>query len=129
MSSAPRKPRPNKHRSPLGERVLALRLERGLTQIELATDAGVSRSHLAKIETGGDVAGRETLQALAVFFDVSMDYLQTGTHPSPSPQVGRFVQDEEELAILDLWEAIPPAERPRVARMLRAAAADPAKMG
>lgn len=129
MSGSPRKPRANKKRSPLGERVLALRLERGLTQVELATEAGVTRAHVAKIETGGDAPGRETLQALSVFFGVSMDYLQTGAHPAPLPQGGRFVQDPEEIAILDLWDSIPEAERPRIARMLRAAAVDPAKLG
>lgn len=126
MTSKPRRPA-EKQRTPLARRIQALRLNRNLTQVELAVEAGVSRGHIAKIETGGDTAGLDTLQALATYFGVSMDYLQTGTHPAPSPEAGRFVNDPEQLAILDMWEAIPKAERPRVARMIRAAALDPAQ--
>jgi hypothetical protein len=81
------------------------------------------------MESGGDIAGRASLQALAVYFGVSMDWLQTGAHPTPPPQHGRFVQDPEQIAVLDIWDAIPRNERPRIANMLRAAALDPAKSG
>jgi len=106
-----------------------LRQERGLTQEELALEAGVSRGHIAKIETGGDGPGVETLQALAVYFGVSMDYLKTGAHPTTPPGAGRFIDDVQQLKILDLWEAIPRSERPRVMRMILAAAEEPAEAG
>lgn len=124
MPRAPRSPVAGKSRSPLALRVQALRLERGLTQVELAVESGVSRSHIAKIETGDDSAGLATLQSLASFFGVSMDYLQTGEHAAPPPTQGRLVQDPEQMAWLQLWEAIPADQRLRVARMVKAAADD-----
>lgn len=117
------------NRTPLAERVIALRKERGLTQVELAVEVGWSRSHISKIESGGDPPGRELLTALAKHFRVSMDYLQTGAEAAPAPSHGRFVDDREQLAILDLIDAIPRPERPRVLRMIRAAADDPARTG
>jgi len=129
VMSKPRVPRLDIRRTPLAQRLVDLRLERGLTQAELAEAAGISRAHLGKMESGGDIAGRASLQALAVFFGVSMDWLQSGSHPAPSPQDGRLVQDPEQIAVLDIWEAIPRNERPRIANMLRAAALDPAKSG
>lgn len=124
MARKPRRPA-DLERTPLARRVLELRHQRGLSQVDLAAEAGVSRAHIAKIETGADAPGRETLHALAVYFGVSMDELQAGLGRSPAPQQGRFVKDAEQLAILDLWEAIPKSERPRIARMIRAAADDP----
>lgn len=122
MVQAPRKSRRIKSRGAFGERLRELRVARGLTQMELAVEVGISRSHLASMETGADPPGREILHALASFFSVSMDFLQAGiTH---APQQGRFVQDADQLSLLELWDRIPVSERPRVARMLRAAALD-----
>lgn len=122
MAYGPRQPRITRKRGPFGERLRSLRLARGLTQIELAVETGISRSHIAAMETGADPPCRENLHALATFFDVSMDYLQSGL--TQSPQQGAFVEDVEELALLALWRQIPVSERPRIARMLRAAALD-----
>jgi transcriptional regulator with XRE-family HTH domain len=36
----------------LGGRIQAVRMERGLTQEELATKAGLSRAYVARLETG-----------------------------------------------------------------------------
>ena len=122
MPHGPRRSKLPRKRGAFGERLRTLRLARGLTQIELAVETGISRSHIAAMETGADPPGRENLHALATFFDVTMDYLQAGI--TQSPQQGSFVEDVEELALLALWRAIPVAERPRIARMLRAAALD-----
>jgi transcriptional regulator with XRE-family HTH domain len=124
----PRTPRLDKVRTPLAHRLVQLRIDRELTQIEVADAVGISRAHLGKIEAGRDMPGREVLEALANFFGVSMDWVQSGLHPTPpTPQGGRLVKDLEQLKVLDLWESIPADERPRVARMLLAAAMDPAK--
>lgn len=119
MSQGPRRNVRDRQRGPLGGRVRDLRLARCLTQVELAVEVGVSRAHIAKMETG-DPPGREVLHALATLFAVSMEFLQSGIFEAPKQ--GRFVEDAEQLALLDLWAAIPPAERPRIARMLKASA-------
>lgn len=55
----------------------ALRRERKLTQEDAAGAVGLSRSHLAGIERGHDLPGRELLIALANFYRVSVDWLAT----------------------------------------------------
>jgi transcriptional regulator with XRE-family HTH domain len=122
MAHGPRKSRLKKSRGAFGQRLRDLRLARGLTQEELGAEIGTSRSHIAGMETAADPPGRETLHALATFFAVSMDFLQAGI--TQAPQDGRFVHDPEQLAWLDLWAAIHPSDRPRILRMLRAAAFD-----
>lgn len=122
MGTKPRQPKPGVRRGAIGQRLHDLRVARGLTQVELAAEVGISRAHIAKIETGGDPPGREVLHAIAQFFGVSMDFLQTGASLPPKP--GRFVDRADQLAILDLWEAIPESERPRIIRLIRAAAFD-----
>jgi transcriptional regulator with XRE-family HTH domain len=59
----------------LGARLKSLRRERKLTQEDAAGAVGLSRSHLAGIERGHDLPGRELLIALANFYRVSVDWL------------------------------------------------------
>lgn len=42
----------NSFRKQLGQRIRAIRLERGLTQENLSLEANISRSHIAMIESG-----------------------------------------------------------------------------
>lgn len=122
MAKTPRKSSLAKNRGAFGQRLRDMRTARGLTQSELAAVIGISRSHIAAMETGADPPGREILHALATFFSVSMDFLQAGI--TQAPQEGRFVQDAEQLAWLNLWDAIHPSERARVIRLVRAAVFD-----
>jgi transcriptional regulator with XRE-family HTH domain len=122
MVQKPRKSREGIRRSPLAQRLRDLRVAAGLTQMELAVELDISRTHVGKMETDGDPPGRETLVLLAKFFGVSVDYLLTGR--AETPKIGRFVDSPDELALLDLWNAIPASERPRIIRLIRAAALD-----
>lgn len=58
-----------------GEKLKALRTERGLTQEQLAARLYVSRTAVSKWETGGGSPNLDSLQALARLFDVSVDDL------------------------------------------------------
>ena len=58
-----------------GEKLKALRTERGLTQEQLAARLYVSRTAVSKWETGGGSPNRDSLQAVARLFDVSVDDL------------------------------------------------------
>lgn len=132
MSGRPRTPSSDKPRTPFARRVQELRLQHKMTQVDLAVAVGLTRAHIAKIETGDDSASAASLAALAHIFGTSMDFLYRGAHPRPpAPTVGRVVDQPEELAVLDLWRAIPADHRARVIRMIAAAAepeppADPA---
>lgn len=52
-----------------------LRIERGLSQKELASHVGVDRTSIGKYEMHDVLPSREVLFKLADYFDVSMDYL------------------------------------------------------
>ena len=58
-----------------GEKLKALRTERGLTQEQLAARLYVSRTAVSKWETGGGSPNLDSLQAVARLFDVSVDDL------------------------------------------------------
>ena len=58
-----------------GEKLKALRTERGLTQEQLAARLYVSRTAMSKWETGGGSPNLDSLQAVARLFDVSVDDL------------------------------------------------------
>ena len=58
-----------------GEKLKALRTERGLTQEQLAARLYVSRTAVSKWETGGGSPILDSLQAVARLFDVSVDAL------------------------------------------------------
>ena len=55
-----------------GEKLKALRTERGLTQEQLAARLYVSRTAVSKWETGGGSPNLDSLQAVARLFDVSV---------------------------------------------------------
>lgn len=59
----------------LGERLKASRKAKKLTQHDLSKLVGINRSTYAKYETGDNEPDNDTLQKLADFFDVSIDYL------------------------------------------------------
>ena len=52
--------------------ICQMRLERGMTQEVLSGLAGISRSHLAEIETGRDKANVETLWRIADAFGMRL---------------------------------------------------------
>ena len=58
-----------------GEKLKALRTERGLTQEQLAARLYVSRTAVSKWGTGGGSPNLDSLQAVARLFDVSVDDL------------------------------------------------------
>lgn len=61
-----------------GERIKRLRTGRELTQEQLAEKINVSRTYIVKIENGLQIGPIEIAIELAIFFDVSMDFLLLG---------------------------------------------------
>lgn len=62
-----------------GERITALRLEKGLTQKELAPRLNIDRTTLSKIECDNRRLTFEELNTFSKIFDVSIDYLNCDT--------------------------------------------------
>ena len=61
-----------------GERIKRLRTGRELTQEQIAEKINVSRTYIVKIENGLQIGPIEIAIELAMFFDVSMDFLLLG---------------------------------------------------
>ena len=59
----------------LSERLLQLRREREVSQIELAETLNVSRQAVSRWETGQSTPSAEKLQFLAEFYGVTLDEL------------------------------------------------------
>jgi transcriptional regulator with XRE-family HTH domain len=60
----------------IGKRIRLLRLERGLSQVEIEKIAHISRSHLSNIESGKiENPGLHTLEKIAEALKVTISYL------------------------------------------------------
>jgi len=65
--------------SRFGDKIRALRLERGLSQRELARTLGLaSRAHISNLEAGRKAPSLDLIVRLADFFEVTTDYLLRG---------------------------------------------------
>ncbi len=100
----------------LADRIKLLRTEARELQADTAAVIGVSRSHLANIEVGKDVPGREMLIALARHYGVSVDWLMTGEGNRISAMTDR------ETRLLEAFRRIPPAEADAMLAMIEARA-------
>lgn len=71
----------------LGERIVKLRRQQGLSQDALAEALGVSRQSVSKWETDASVPDLERLVKLSDLFEISLDELVKGrAAPSPAPE-------------------------------------------
>lgn len=105
----------------LGARLKALRKARPkLTQQEVADAIGIARAFLTQIETDANMPGRETLAALATYYNVSIDYLQTGAPPAGQHVPGDAVDDGSQTALLRLWSVLDDSERLAIMDMIAA---------
>ena len=57
------------------ERLKELRIEKGISQAQLAKDTGLSQSAIAYWETGQRIPNAHAVIILAKYFNVSTDYL------------------------------------------------------
>jgi len=69
-------------------RIKKLRLERKLTQEQLGKMINVTKVSISGYENGNRSPDMETLQRIADYFDVKLDYL-TGRSDDPSPSAKR----------------------------------------
>lgn len=85
----------------MGERIIALRTAKLLSQRQLAKLVGVSQASMSRIELGEATNIRATtLAALSKVLDVSAQWIQHGTGPIPVP-VPVTIDHTEVLAIYD----------------------------
>jgi putative transcriptional regulator len=79
----------------LGRRLWELREERGWSQAETASRAGISHPTIMHLEGGRTTPRLTTLRRLARLFDVSVEELQQGDEKNP------LVLSTEEMYVLD----------------------------
>ena len=58
-----------------GGRIRQLRLEKGLTQVQLAKATGTTKQNIYQIEANRNYPGIKLMIAIADYFQVSLDYL------------------------------------------------------
>lgn len=104
-----------------GARLRALRKRvPKLTAEEVAAEVGVSRAHLSMMENDKDLPGRETLDALASYYRVTVDYiLHGGVATSQPPSAREVIDDPNELALVRFWRGLTRDERRMMLNMLR----------
>ncbi len=61
-----------------GKRIRELRIMRGITQEQLAEVIGLGVVHIGRIESGKRGCSIDLLTELAIYFDVSLDFLVLG---------------------------------------------------
>lgn len=93
--------RPSTTPSIFGERLKNLRLEKGLSQREIAEHLGLTQQAYAYYETGDREPGLKTLLALSSILNVSTDYL-LGIETLPAPQLS-----ENEQYLIDKFRKLP----------------------
>lgn len=84
-----------------------LRTSSGLTQVELAEKIGISRSTIGMYETGAREPDFETLEAIADFFNVDIDYLLGRTDKTellPETIGNYYLNDETAKAAQEIFE-------------------------
>ncbi len=99
----------------IGLRVRAARIDRGLTQDQLASQVGVSRSAVAQWETGraGQITGN--LSRIALALEVNVEHLMYGDDKR-APSEARL---GDELALLRLYRECDPEDRQMLLRTAR----------
>ncbi|MBB6669074.1 helix-turn-helix domain-containing protein [Cohnella nanjingensis] len=83
----------------MGERLRELRLERGISQEEVARHIGITRSAYSHYEINNRQPVYETLIKLSDFFDVSLDYI-IGGNPPKHREAAASAQDSEILRLI-----------------------------
>jgi transcriptional regulator with XRE-family HTH domain len=83
---------------PIAERLRRLRLERGLSQRELA-EPGVTPAYISRIEAGARQPSLKVVRMLADRLGVSEGYLETGVDPKAEEWAREFALGEAELEL------------------------------
>ena len=97
----------------IGERIKELRVNKEVTQEELCKKIGVkNRSSLANWEANRITPDYETLQKIASYFGVTIDYIINGTSADllPGGKVAIYVENDK---LVDISE-LPPENRQQV---------------
>jgi transcriptional regulator with XRE-family HTH domain len=87
----------------LMNKIKKLRHEKGVNQVDLAKHLGLKQQTISSYENGNSKPDIETLEKMAKFFDVSIDYLVGRSDVrDPAEKIAKAVADEPDLMLF--WE-------------------------
>lgn len=86
----------------VGKKIKAWRNERGLTQVELAAKANISRSYLAGVETGQYNPSLDTLDAIALALDITSAFILNDDVKEKGLTASIYDDHEPDVSDIDL---------------------------
>ncbi|KMN42304.1 MULTISPECIES: helix-turn-helix domain-containing protein [Bacillus] len=95
----------------IGEKIKELRKNNKITQEQLGNAIGVSKMAISYFEKGKKSPGRESLEKIADYFDVTTDYLLGRSEDPELNEEENKIVTEEGKNILALIESLPEDER------------------
>lgn len=84
----------------MGDRLRALRLQKKISQGEVARFIGITRSAYSHYEINNRQPVYDTLIKLSAYFDVSLDYIIGGSASTTKPESPDVPETNEVLALL-----------------------------
>lgn len=94
-------------------RIKKLRQEKNISQSALASYLGVTQQTVSAYESGDREPDLETLNKIADFFDVSVDYLLGRTDiRNTADRIAQILKDDPEL--LEFWEDLSSRENLKI---------------
>lgn len=109
-------------RGTLGERIKTMRESRGMTQVQLAAEMGVSRSAIGMYERDEREPDLDTIEALADIFNVPMSALTDRNENKPD-----LVAEPKISELRHLFSLLPDAEQDQILDLVRTLARAHAK--
>lgn len=95
----------------MGTRLRRLRDLAGLGQADVSAATGIERSYLSKMESKSIPSTWDKMCALADLYDVTLDFLRTGTRVPTLKPGSRIIEDDTEIALVRAWRAMSADER------------------
>ncbi|EJQ55134.1 helix-turn-helix domain-containing protein [Bacillus mycoides] len=102
----------------IGEKIKELRKNNKITQEQLGNAIGVSKMAISYFEKGKKSPGRESLEKIADYFDVTTDYLLGRSEDPELNEEENKIVTEEGKNILALIESLPEDERKKALEQL-----------
>ena len=99
------------------ERLKQLRKAKGVTQDSVASILGITRAAYTNIENGKRQPAFDTMETLADYFGVSVDYL-LGRAELTENKINPIPEDEVDSEILERFANLTPAQQEKVAAFI-----------
>ena len=94
--------------------------QRGSTPTAISQEMGFSNATAAKWKKGSIPQGT-TLQKIATYFDISVDYLLGKEEKKPPMPEGTEDMGENEKRLMAMWSQIPEEQKPELLTLIEAA--------